>query len=171
MSPIEHFGIVFLPAAAIVVVLDRRLPTREFVGAAFVGSVFPDIVDKPLAHEVGLLPSGRVFMHSIPPALPVWLAVAWYGWRTHRSRLSAVFVAGHLLHILADHYQSFRGPNRSLPPEVLWPITGVAPRPPIPGWAGPQHISLHLWTLFSVSMLVVLAYVVIEDVVAHTKCG
>jgi len=164
VRPVEHFIVVFLPAITVVVLLDRRLPTLPFVGAVFVGSQFPDLIDKPLAHEFGIIPSGRVFMHSLPTAAPVWLVVAWYGWRTQRSRLSGAFIAAHISHILADNYRSLQGSPPSLPPDMLWPLTNAAPRPPVPYWAGPNSINLHLWTLFSATVLTILAYLIIRDV-------
>ena len=171
MRPVEHFIVVFIPAVVVAVLVDRRLPTLSFVGAVFVGSQFPDLIDKPLAHEFGLLPSGRVFMHSVPTAAPVWLVVAWYGWRTHRSRLSAAFIAGHASHILADNYRSLQGPDPSLPPDMLWPLMDAAPRPPVPYWAGPNSINLHLWTLFSATVLTILAYIIVQDVRSHYESG
>ena len=70
MFPIEHFLVAFLPVLMYVLVIDRRLPTVRLVAVAFIGSQFPDLVDKPLAYQFGLIPSGRVFMHSLPIALP-----------------------------------------------------------------------------------------------------
>ena len=167
MRPVEHFIVVFIPAVLVVVLSDRRLPTLPFVGAVFVGSQFPDLIDKPLAHVFGVIPSGRVFMHSFPTAAPVWLVVAWYGWRTRRPRLSAAFIAGHVSHILADNYRAFQGSTPSIPPDMLWPITDAAPRPPVPYWAGPNSINLHLWTVFSITVLTLLAYIVLQDIAAH----
>jgi len=167
VRPVEHFIIVILPAVIVVLLVDRTLPSPVFIGAVFVGSQFPDLIDKPLAHEFGVIPSGRVFMHSLPPALLVWIGVAWYGWRTDRPRLSAAFITGHASHILADNYRAFQGPTPSIPPDMLWPITAAAPRPAVPYWAGPNSINLHLWTAFSAAVLTVLAYRLIRDFDAH----
>lgn len=164
MRPVEHFIIAFLPAVAIVVLVDRHLPSLRFVGVVFVGSQFPDLVDKPLAHYFGVIPSGRVFMHSLPIALPFLLLVLWYGWWTQQSRLSVVFIGAHLSHLLADNYHALRGPPPSIPTDLLWPITDAAPRPAVPYWAGPNSINLFLWTAFSATVLTVCVWFLIGDV-------
>jgi hypothetical protein len=81
--------------------------------------------------------------------------------------LSAAFIAGHASHILADNYRSLQGPDPSIPPDMLWPLMDAAPRPPVPYWAGPDSINLHLWTLFSATVLTILAYIIIQDIRAH----
>ncbi|WP_256546783.1 metal-dependent hydrolase [Halobellus inordinatus] len=164
MRPVEHFIVAFLPLAAAVLLKERKLPSLRFVGVVFVGSQFPDLIDKPLAHEFGVIPSGRVFMHSVPIALPVLAVVVWYGWRTQRRRLSIAFVVAYASHLLADNYRALFGPGATIPPDLLWPITQPTPRPAVPYWAGPYSINLHLWTLFSATILAILVYVLKADV-------
>ena len=164
MRPIEHFIVALLPVLVVVIAVKRRLPSLQFIGVVFVGSQFPDLIDKPLALELGLIPTGRVFMHSLPTALPVLLVVAWYGWRTRRSHLSAGFIFSHLSHILADNYRVLAGPEPSIPPDILWPLTQATPRPALPYWAGANSINIHLWTLFSVTVLGLCVYIVIMDI-------
>ncbi|TKX57319.1 metal-dependent hydrolase, partial [Halorubrum sp. ASP1] len=91
MFPIEHFIVAFLPVLMYVLVIDRRLPGVRLATIAFIGSQLPDLVDKPLAYLFGLIPSGRVFMHSLPIALPFLLGTMIYGWKTERNRLSVGF--------------------------------------------------------------------------------
>ena len=79
MRPIEHFIVALLPVLVGVLAVKRCLPSLQFIGVVFVGSQFPDLIDKPLALELGLIPSGRVFTHSLPTAMPVLLVIAWYG--------------------------------------------------------------------------------------------
>jgi hypothetical protein len=55
----------FVPVFAYVLVRNRGLPSRALSFAVFVGSQFPDLVDKPLAQELVVIPSGRVFVHSL----------------------------------------------------------------------------------------------------------
>ena len=164
MRPIEHFIVALLPVLVGVLAVTRRLPSLQFTGVVFIGSQFPDLIDKPLALELGLIPTGRVFMHSLPTAIPVLLVVAWYGWRTKRSHLSAGFIFAHLSHILADNYRVLTGPEPSIPPDLLWPLTQATPRPPLPYWAGAKSINIHLWTLFSVTVLGGCLYIVIKDI-------
>jgi membrane-bound metal-dependent hydrolase YbcI (DUF457 family) len=164
MLPIEHFIVALLPIAVVATLLERRLPTPRFVGVVFVGSQLPDLVDKPLAHYLFMLPSGRVGLHSFPIAILLFGVVAAYGWRTDRLRLSAAFIIAHTSHILADNYRPLFASPPSIPPDILWPFTDPTPRSAIPGWAGPNLINVRLWTLFSVVVLAVLGYVLIQDI-------
>ncbi len=113
----------------------------------FVGSQLPDLIDKPLAHELGVLPSGRVFMHSLPIALPVSAVALAYAVATGRRRLGGAFVGAYLLHLLGDTYRTLQ--RGTIPPDLLWPLVAPIPRPAVPYWAGPHSINLHLWTAFS----------------------
>jgi len=162
VRPIEHFIIAFLPAVGYVLVRDLSLPASGLVFAVFVGSQFPDLIDKPLAHYFGLLPSGRVFMHSLPFALPVGICVLAYGVWTNRPRLAGGFVLAQLLHLYADN----RGPLRagSIPSDLLWPFVAPQPRPAVPYWAGPDGINILLWTAFSGVVLSITAAVMVRDV-------
>lgn len=167
MQPSEHFIIAVLPTAAYVIARDRALPTARFLAVVFVGSQLPDLVDKPLAHQFGLLPSGRVFLHSLPIAVPLILLVLYYTYRTDRLRLGGAYAFAHLSHLFADNYRALLTPSERFPPDLLWPLTQPKPRPIVPGWAGPEGINVLLWTIFSMAVLSVLAYVLMDDVRAH----
>jgi len=104
MRPIEHFIVALFFIGPYILVRTRRLPSLELGGVTFVGSQFPDLIDKPLALQLQLLPTGRVFMHSLPFAIPVWFLVLAYGWKTNRLRGGIVFVIAHASHLLADNY-------------------------------------------------------------------
>lgn len=160
--PIEHFIIALLPVAVYAVIRDRRLPSLQLLAVAFFGSQFPDLIDKPLAHELFLIPSGRVFMHSLPFAIPLAIAVIAYGIKTERVRLAVAFVFAHLSHLVADN-QQLLPPNPRVSPDLLWPLQPPVPRSAIPNWAGSGSVNLHLWTAFSVVVLALVAYVLVVD--------
>jgi hypothetical protein len=160
--PHEHLLVALLPAAAYVAVRDRRPPTRGVVFATAVGSQFPDLVDKPLAHQFGVLPSGRVFIHSLPFALPIAVAVLAYGRYTGRPRVAGAFVAAYLLHMIGDTYRSLLAGQ--VPPDLLWPFVAVQPRSTVPFWAGVNRINVRIWTAFSAVVLGVTLLVVVRDV-------
>lgn len=162
--PSEHFIVAFLPMMAYVVVRDKRLPSPRFIAIVFLGSQFPDLIDKPLAYQVGIIPSGRVFGHSLPVALPFLFVVGLYGWQTDRSRLSVAFVFGYLSHLFADNYTSFLKPNPQFPSDLLWPFAPPIPRSSVPHWAGPGGVNVELWTLFSLVVLSITVYAFITDV-------
>jgi membrane-bound metal-dependent hydrolase YbcI (DUF457 family) len=162
--PSEHFLIVAVPLLLYVYARDRRLPSRRLFALGFLASQFPDLIDKPLAHEFGLIPSGRVFMHSFPTVLPLWALVSVYAWRTDRRRAGALFILGHCSHLLADTYRSLLANPPRVPSDLFWPLVPAVQRPLIPRWAGPGSINIHLWALFSTVVLAVTVYYLVQDV-------
>lgn len=102
-------------------------------GLAFllVAAVLPDLVDKPLAWGVGVLPSGRSLAHSLlvlAPALA--LAAVVEGHRTGGTRWTGLAAVGVLTHVAGDLADVALGlkPNWSF---VAWPVLAVpADAPP-----------------------------------------
>jgi hypothetical protein len=164
--PIEHFIIALLPVAVYALLRDRQLPSLQLVAVTFFGSQFPDLIDKPLAYELSLIPSGRVFMHSLPFAIPLSVAVIAYAVRTDRTRLGLAFVFAHLSHLVADNRQLLR-PDPYVSSDLLWPLQPPVVRPAVPQWVGEGAMNLHLWTGFSVAILALAAYVLVVDVKTH----
>ncbi|ELZ41682.1 putative membrane-bound metal-dependent hydrolase [Halorubrum californiense DSM 19288] len=162
MFPHEHLLVALLPVVAYVAVRDRHLPTRGVAFATAVGTQFPDLVDKPLAHQFGVLPSGRVFIHSLPFALPVIAGVLAYGRSTGRPRVAGAFAAAYLSHLVGDTYRSLLAGQ--VPPDLLWPFVAAQPRPTVPFWAGVDGINVRLWTAFSAVVLAVTLAVVTWDI-------
>ena len=162
MFPHGHLLVALLPVVAYVGVRDQRLPARGVAFAAAVGSQFPDLVDKPLAHQFGVLPSGRVFMHSLPFALPIAAAVLAYGRYTERPRVAGAYAVAYLSHLVGDTYRSLLAGQ--VPPDLLWPFVAARPRPIVPFWAGVDGINVRLWTAFSAVVLGVTLVVVTVDV-------
>ena len=163
MRPIEHFIIAIFPIGAYALARDRVIPLN-LVAVAFFGSQFPDLVDKPLAHQVSLIPSGRVFIHSLPIAVPIMVVVIAYAYKTERTRLGTAFNFAYGSHLVADNHTSLLSAEPSIPSDLLWPFRAPQPRPEIPYWAGPDAINLHLWTAFSVVVLSIAAYYVLVDI-------
>jgi hypothetical protein len=116
---IEHFIVAVLPLAVYILLRNRQLPTPKVTALIFVGSQFPDLVDKPLTLQSGLLSSGRVFLHSLPIAIPFLALVMYYEWRTERPRLTAVFAVAHLSHLLADNYKPLLDSPPTVSPDLL----------------------------------------------------
>lgn len=158
MFPHMHFIVAMVPALAYVLIGDRQPPTPRFAGAVFLGSQFPDLIDKPLAHELMLIPSGRVFMHSLPTAVPILLIVGLYGWKTDRLRLSGAFIFAHLSHILADHRELLQ-PTPEVSSDLLWPFFSPVARSGIPAWGGPEGIYVHLWSTFSLMVVSITVHI------------
>jgi membrane-bound metal-dependent hydrolase YbcI (DUF457 family) len=171
MLPAEHLAVAAIPVVAYVLLRDRRPPAPRLLGIVFVGSQFPELIDKPLAHQFHILPSGRVFVHSLPIAIPIVCVVGWYAWQTHRLRAGAAFSFAYLSHIVADNWEALSPPEPMLPSDLLWPLQPPIPRPVVPGWAGANGINVRLWTLFSVVVLCITVYYVFQDVAEHIQGG
>ncbi|ELY76568.1 membrane-bound metal-dependent hydrolase [Natrinema pellirubrum DSM 15624] len=70
--------------------------------ALAIGSQFPDLIDKPFAWTLGLLPGGRTLTHSVFVAallLPIAYSLARrFGW----PEAGMAFAIGHASHLLSD---------------------------------------------------------------------
>jgi len=102
MWPWGHLAVAYL----IYVVYTRIDPTRRQTAATLtalaVGSQFPDLVDKPLAWTVGVLPSGRSLAHSLFTLLVLAVVLHRFAVRHRRTDLSTAFTLGAFVHTLTD---------------------------------------------------------------------
>ena len=150
MLPHEHFITAFVPVVAYFAIRYRQLPSAGVVFVVFVGSQFPDLVDKPLT-LANLIPWGRVFMHSLPFALPIATIVLLYAVATDQQHLGGGFVFAYLLHIPGDWYGRLL--SGEIPPDLLWPIMSIPAHPHAPGWGGPGDVYAYVWSLYSIVLL------------------
>jgi hypothetical protein len=163
MLPVGHALVALVPILGYVALRDRRLPSLGFAWVVFVGSQWPDLIDKPLANYTGLIPTGRVFLHSLPVAIPVSALAIGYGKRTGRDRAGYAFVAAYLLHLVGDNYGGFLRSSPRAWWDLLWPLTPAKPRPEIPHWAGPDQINVKIWTGISLVILFVAVVTFVVD--------
>jgi membrane-bound metal-dependent hydrolase YbcI (DUF457 family) len=129
MWPWEHAVVGYLVYAMLVIAYRRRpLSTSEAV-IVVLGSLLPDLVDKPLAWTFAVLPSGRSLGHS----LLTWLAVAglvvYLGYRLDRCEYVPAFLVGYLLHILADGLLAVPRFGVGVLTFLLWPLLPPQPDP------------------------------------------
>lgn len=150
MSPLEHFLAGFVPVLVYFILRYRQLPSVGVVFVIFVGSQFPDLVDKPLS-LANVIPWGRVFMHSLPFALPVAAVVLLYAVATDQQHLGVGFVFAYLLHIPGDWYGRLL--SGEIPPDILWPIMPIPAHPNAPWWGGPGDIYAYIWSFYSIFVL------------------
>ena len=94
-----------------------------------VGSLLPDIIDKPLGTTIlrDFISNGRIISHTLVAAIAMWLAAAQLFLR--RGRTWGLGLAlGSLVHIALD--QMWREPET-----LLWPLLGWRfPRHGMSGW-------------------------------------
>jgi membrane-bound metal-dependent hydrolase YbcI (DUF457 family) len=128
MEPINHVLFALIPVLAYSVLRYRRLPGGAIVLVAVFAGLFADLVDKPLAWTFGVIPSGRVFTHSILIATPLLVGVLLVAWRSNRLPYGAVFAWGHLSHIAGDFYPILtRGTDYYWYPNFFWPYMDANP--------------------------------------------
>lgn len=126
MWPWEHLAFGY-----VLYTLGRRglgegPPSDWPVLALAVGTQFPDLIDKPLAWEFGVLPSGLSLAHSLLFALPVTAAAVAVATRGGRRPVGTAFSVGYLSHLLGDVlYSPLTGGELSMG-FLLWPLV---PRP------------------------------------------
>lgn len=72
------------------------------VFALVLGSLFPDLVDKPLAWYIGILPTGRSLGHSFLFIIPVCVAAYLVTRRFQRGEWGIAFAIGAVSHLVLD---------------------------------------------------------------------
>lgn len=126
MWPWEHllFGYVAYSLSLRSVTGDR--PGERDTLVLALATQLPDVVDKPLAWSVGVLPSGTSVAHSILVAVPACLLVLALARALDAEPAGAAFTVGYLSHLAGDVVYPFLV-GGGLPVWILlWPITDVA---------------------------------------------
>lgn len=111
-----YVGYLLLRPAAI------RHADRTAIVAALFGSLLPDLVDKPLAWGVAVLPSGRSLAHSVFAlgivSTVVWMVAAEYD----RREVGIAFPIGYLTHLVGDGLVPVYEGSYGELSYLLWPL-------------------------------------------------
>lgn len=122
MMPWEHGFAGYIIYSLFLHAVYRESPTSEEAVVVVLGSLLPDLVDKPLAWGFNVFSSGYAIGHSTFFALPASIAVVWLTSSRGRSRIGWAFAVGYLLHLVADlATEYFLDGNLALE-LILWPI-------------------------------------------------
>jgi hypothetical protein len=105
-------------------------PTARPTFALLVGTQFPDLVDKPLAWDLALLPGGRAVAHSLLVLVPVCTAVIVLARRAGQGTVGTAFASGALSHTFVDALPSLLRGEFIYATYLFWP---VLPYPPFEG--------------------------------------
>lgn len=125
MWPIGHVAIAYLLYSASTRLRFDAPPAAVAAFVLAVGSVFPDLVDKPLAWYLGVLPTGRTLAHSMLFLVPVVAIV--YLWTRRRGveEYGIAFGLGAISHSLVDAapvlWNSDAGAGF-----LLWPVVSIS---------------------------------------------
>ncbi|KAB1185106.1 MULTISPECIES: metal-dependent hydrolase [Haloferax] len=123
MWPWEHVAVGYILVSLWARVTNRRLDGR-IVLAVVLGTQFPDLIDKPLAWSLDVLPSGISVAHSIFVSVPLSVLVVLVARRFKMTAVGVAFALGYLSHIPADlFYSGFFFGNYGALQSFLWPIS------------------------------------------------
>ncbi|MFP9190826.1 metal-dependent hydrolase [Natronosalvus vescus] len=125
MWPLGHAAIAYLLYTFWMRSRTNQPPTAIPVAFLLLGSQFPDLVDKPLAWYLGVLPTGRTLAHSLLVLVPLCLLVAAFTARYDRPEYGTAFGLGALSHVLVDALPVLWGGTE--PNHLLWPLLSVEP--------------------------------------------
>jgi len=101
----------------------RAPPTDLNALALAVGTQFPDLVDKPLAWWVGILPGGRTLAHSLVVMLPLLAVLALLARRVGHTPQVTAFGIGYGSHLVGDALGPLLVGSYSELAFFLWPLT------------------------------------------------
>ena len=144
MLPWEHAAVGYIGYSLFVHALYRDSPTGLEAVVVVFASVLPDLIDKPLAWELGVFPSGYALGHSILFAVPFSLAVGALAARRGGPRIGWAFGIGYLLHLPADVIPIYLQGGGVPIERILWPIRVTRGNPYAGFWDGfDTHIDRH----------------------------
>ncbi|MFC6721136.1 metal-dependent hydrolase [Halovenus amylolytica] len=136
MEITNHVFVALVPVVCYSLIRYHRLTSGSVLLVALFASLFPDLVDKPLAWTFGIIPSGRMLAHSLVIASVIILCILLVAYRKQRLPHGVVFAWAYLSHIAGDFYPVFtQGTDYYYYPNMFWPIMGPSPARN-PGFAG-----------------------------------
>lgn len=104
MWPWGHLAVGYLLYTALVHLRYRRPPDGYATVALAFGTQFPDLVDKPLAWSLGVIPNGRSLAHSLLTALVVIALLELFARRRGYGSIATAFAVGYLAHLFGDAF-------------------------------------------------------------------
>jgi hypothetical protein len=122
MWPWEHLAFAYLLASGFYRLAWRDRPTDAAAILIAVGALLPDLVDKPLAWGIGVLPTGRSLGHSLLVAVPVLAVVMAVGRRTRDPRAAVAFAIATLSHLAGDVLYPLVVDGELRVEFLLWPL-------------------------------------------------
>lgn len=102
MWPWEHAAVAYIVYSLLTRITTHEAPGAGATVAVLVGSQLPDLIDKPLAWWLHVLPSGRSLAHSLLFSVLFFAVALWIGSRRDRPDLGIALGAGSLLHLPGD---------------------------------------------------------------------
>jgi hypothetical protein len=123
MWPWGHFAVGFLCYRGWCAVRGTTPSHGRALVVLAVATQLPDLVDKPLAWELGFLVSGRSLGHSLLVGLPI-LLVLWH-LLADRRHYWVAFTIGYLSHLAGDGIQPLLAGEYTFLTYLVWPLFGT----------------------------------------------
>lgn len=130
MWPWGHLAVGYLLYSPLASVRFRRPPTGRATTLLAVGTQLPDLIDKPLAWGLDVLPAGRSLGHSVVIALLISSLVYAYADRRDCPDVGLAFGVGYLSHPFVDALFPLLNGQYQYVAYLLWPLFGVWDLPP-----------------------------------------
>lgn len=126
MWPMGHIAIAYLLYTGWTRLRYEEIPAAGPAIVVVFASLFPDIVDKPLAWYLGVLPTGRTLAHSLLFLLPLCLGIYLFTRARDKGEYGIAFAIGALSHSLVDALPVLWRDDASAS-FLLWPYWAVEP--------------------------------------------
>ena len=125
MWPWEHVFFAYLFYSIYRYLKYGDSPSGPATIALAFGSVLPDLIDKPLAWQFGIVESGYTVGHSIFVTVPLLIGIYLLARRRDRAREGGAFAVGYFLHIAGDVLPISLRRGELYYEHVLWPFVVV----------------------------------------------
>ncbi|MDQ2049326.1 metal-dependent hydrolase [Natronolimnohabitans sp. A-GB9] len=124
MWPLGHVAVAYLCYMIATRARFDAPPAQLPVLFLVFGSQFPDLVDKPLAWYLGVIPTGRTLAHSLFLLVPLSIVGYLVADRYAHSEYGVAFAIGALSHAIVDAVPALWGETSSAT-HLLWPVVPV----------------------------------------------
>ncbi|QWC20225.1 metal-dependent hydrolase [Halorubrum sp. 2020YC2] len=132
MWPWGHLAVGYVALSAVVRIGFGDRPSDRAALVLAVATQLPDLVDKPLAWQFGLLSNGIGAAHSLLVGVPAALAVAAVLRARGYPELGVAAAVGYVSHVLGDLLFAALFSRPPILPSFLWPVYST-PAAPAPG--------------------------------------
>lgn len=156
MWPWGHLAVGYLVYTFISRISNQRAPRKYPVLALALGTQFPDLIDKPLAWTVEILPHGRSLAHSLLTTVVLIVVLRALVRQRHRRPLVVAFSIGYLTHLATDAVHPLVAGEYTEVSFLVWPLI------PATGYTTDQSFIAHFQAIeFTPFFLVQLGLVVL----------
>lgn len=136
MWPWAHLAVGYVAYSAFVRGGPGGRPSGLGVLVLAVATQLPDVIDKPLAWQFGLLSNGIGAGHSFLVGVPIALALGSWVWVKGRPELGGALAVGYVSHIFGDLLFTALFSTPPYLPSFAWPLYATS-APATPGF-GPR---------------------------------